>query len=209
MANLRFLFRITKKNSDYSVSFHIYYILRLRKYIYHSVFSKSYDTSSLNNSQHTIMSLCNMLTFLTRYMVCVDVSIYKRCWVVIIFLFVFVRFSITSRSLFARFSFVFRSSLVRHSFADKEPIEKRTRKQRKNSEMTTRTRRRWVEVATNSQLSNRRHHPVIVIPVLRHLQGVCGELIRHVVHCKLEPKKWLQGAVFASANHKTARARTY
>lgn len=48
--------------------------------------------------------------------------------------------------------------------------------------MATRARRRWVEVATNSQLPNRRHHLVIVIPVLRHLQGVCGELIRHVVH---------------------------
>lgn len=83
---------------------------------------------------------------------------------------------------FARFSFVFRSSLVRHSFADKKPIEKRTRKQRKNSEMTTRTRRRWIEMATNSQLSNRRHHLVIPIPVLRHLQGVCGESTRRVVH---------------------------
>lgn len=98
-------------------------------------------------------------------------------------------FSVHFRSVLDHFSFpfrsvlfVFRSSLVRHSFADKEPIEKRTRKQRKNSEMTTRTRRRWIEMATNSQLSNRRHHPVIVIPVLRHLQGVCGELIRHVVH---------------------------
>lgn len=151
MANLRFLFRITKKNSDYSVSFHIYYILRLWKHIYHSVFSKSYDTSSLNNSQHTIMSIYSMLTFLTRWMRCAGILVYKTHWILIFFLSIFVPFSIASRSLFARFSFVFRSSLARHSFADKEPIEKRTRKQRKNSEMTTRTRRRWFEVATNSQ----------------------------------------------------------
>lgn len=95
------------------------------------------------------------------------------------------RFSFPFRSVLVRLSFVFRSSLVRHSFADKEPIEKRTRKQRKNSEMTTRTRRRWVEVATNSQLSNRRHHLVIIIPVLRHLQGVCDESTRRVVHCQV------------------------
>lgn len=102
-----------------------------------------------------------------------------------LFLSIFVPFSIASRSVFARSSFVFRSSFVRHSFADKEPIEKQTRKQRKNSEMATRARRRWDEVATNSQQSNRRQHLVITIPVLRHLQGVCDESTRRVVHCQV------------------------
>ena len=42
-----------------------------------------------------------------------------------------------------------------------------------------------------------------------HFQGVCDELTRRVVHCKLELQKWPQGVFLTSVDRKTARARTY